>query len=291
MSTYVIQILTGIGSGAILFLVASGLTLVFGALRIANFAHGSLYMIGAFLMVTIGDRLGYSNVTFWVSMVLASLAVGLIGGVMEVFALRPIYRRTNLTQLIVTFGLVLIVTGVVRGIYGPVPKGTQIPPALQGSVAILDGRFPNYQLFLIALAAVVAVVLWLILYRTELGRTIRAAVTDPELLALSGVNVRWLFTGVFAIGAFFAGLAGAAVASQGAVSLGMDIDIIVRAFIIVVIGGVGSLAGALLGSMLVGIAESLGVLWLPSVSLVLVFVVLILVLVVRPRGLFGRETT
>jgi branched-subunit amino acid ABC-type transport system permease component len=273
MSTYVIQILTGIGSGAI-----------------ANFAHGSLYMIGAFLMVTIGDRIGYSDVTFWISMALASLAVGVIGGVMEVFALRPIYRRSNLTQLIVTFGLVLIVTGVMRGVYGPVPRGTQVPPGLQGSVAILDGRFPNYQLFLIALAAAVAVALWLILYRTELGRTIRAAVSDPELLALSGVNVRWLFTGVFAIGAFFAGLAGAAVASQGAVSLGMDIDIIVRAFIIVVIGGVGSLAGALVGSMLVGIAESLGVLWIPSVSLVLVFVVLILVLVVRPRGLFGRET-
>jgi branched-chain amino acid transport system permease protein len=289
MSTYVIQILTGIASGAILFLVASGLTLVFGALRIANFAHGSLYMIGAYLMLSIGDRVGFGNVTFWISLLLAGLAAALIGGVMEVVALRPIYGRANLTQLIVTFGLVLIVTGVVRGIYGPVPRGTQLPPALDGSVEILDRSFPLYQLFLIGLAAAVALFLWVILYRTQLGRTIRAAVSDPELLALSGSNVRWLFTGVFSIGAFLAGLAGAAIASQGAVNIGMDIDVIVRAFIIVVIGGVGSLTGALVGSLLVGTAESLGILWLPSVSFVLVFVLLVLVIAVRPRGLFGRE--
>lgn len=290
MATYAVQILSGISSGAILFLVASGLSLVFGALRIANFAHGSLYMLGAFLMLTIGNRIGFSNVTFWISMLIAALAVAALGAAIEVLALRPIYGRPNLTQLIVTFGLVLMIGGIVRGIYGSTPRSTRTPPGLEGGVNILEHSYPIYQLFLIGLAALVAVALWALLYKTELGWTIRAAVSDPQLLAVSGRNVKLLFTGVFAIGAFFAGLAGAAVASQGAIASNMDIDVIIRAFVIVVIGGLGSLSGALLGSMLVGIAESLGILWIPSASLVVVFGLLVLVLAVRPQGLFGRAT-
>lgn len=290
MDAYLLQILTGIASGAILFIVASGLTLIFGVLRIANFAHGALYMLGAYLMVSIGNDVGYSNVTFWISLLLSGLAVAGIGVLIEFVALRPIYGRSNLTQLVVTFALALIIAGSLRGYYGSAPLGGTPPPALSTAVSVFGGFFPEYQLFLIGLAGAVAVALWLILYASSFGSTIRAAVTDPELLSLTGRNVRLLYTVVFAIGAFLAGLAGAAISSQGAVAPGMDIDVIIRAFVVVVIGGLGNLWGALVASLLVGIAEALGILWVPSASLVVVFGLLVIVLAVRPQGLLARTT-
>ena len=288
MSTYVVQLLSGLGSAAVLFLVASGLTLIFGALRIVNFAHGSLYMVGAFVSVSLADAIGFGNAEFWIVLLLAALAVTVLGVAMEVSVLRLIYGQTLLTQLLVTFAFVLIIGGMVRAIYGSQPRVTETPPFLQGSVGIMDRQFPVYQFFLMALAGAVAIALWLMLYRTGLGRTVRAAVSDPELLALSGVNVSRLFTGVFGLGCFFAGLAGAAVAPLGSVSLGIDISVILKAFVIVVIGGLGSVAGALVGAILIGVADSFGILWFPETSLAIVFAVLVVVLVLRPQGLFGR---
>ena len=260
MANYVVQILSGISSGAILFLVASGLTLIFGALRIANFAHGSLYMLGAFLMLSIGGHVGFSNGSFWLSMVLAALAVAGIGTVMEVLVLRPVYGRANLTQLIVTFALVLMVGGIVRGIYGSTPRSTETPPALAGGVDILGRNYPKYQLLLIGLAVLVALSLWGLLYLTPLRahdpgcRQRPGSARDVQPQRASPVHGRLHDRRLLR------GLAGAAVASQGAVATGMDIDVIIRAFVIVVIGGLGSLTGALVGSLLVGIAESLGIL-------------------------------
>lgn len=288
MGPYIVQVLTGVAAGAVLFLVASGLTLVFGALRIINFAHGSLYMLGAFLMLSIGGKVGTGNVSFWSSLVLSALAVALLGAVLEILILRRIYARVELTQLVVTFGLVLVISGVTRQLYGARVYSTDGPPMLSGSVSIFGSNLAVYQLFLIGLAPAVALALWALLYRTGLGRNIRAAVSDRELLELSGVNVPTLFTVVFCIGAFFAGLAGAVVASQGAVQVGMDIDVIIKAFLIVVIGGLGSLTGAFVASMLVGISEALGTLWLSGASLIAVFVILIVVLAFRPQGLFGQ---
>jgi branched-subunit amino acid ABC-type transport system permease component len=288
MSTYVIQLLSGLGSAAVLFLVASGLTLIFGALRIVNFAHGSLYMVGAFVSVSMAEAIGSSNGAFWVVLLLAALVVTAVGIVMEVSVLRLIYGQPLLTQLLVTFAFVLIIGGLMRAIYGSQPRVTQTPPFLDGSVAIMGRQFPVYQFFLMGLAGAVAVALWAMLYRTGLGRMVRAAVSDPELLALSGINVRWLFTGVFAIGCFFAGLAGAAVAPLGSVGLGIDIAVILKAFVIVVIGGLGSVSGALVGAILVGVADSFGILWFPETSLAIVFAVLVVVLMLRPQGLFGR---
>lgn len=289
-NTYALQILSGLGSAAVLFLVASGLTLIFGALRIINFAHGSLYMIGAFLSITIADQIGLGNYTFWATLLIASLIVAAIGFGMEVSVFRRIYRRPVLTQLIVTFAFVLIIAGAVRAIYGSEAKITGTPPFLAGGVHVFGGQFPTYQLFLMGLAVAVAVALWAILYRTDLGRTVRAAVSDPELLAYSGVNVRLLFTGVFALGSFFAGLAGAANAALGGVGLGIDVQVILRAFVIIVIGGLGSVSGALVASVLVGVVESVGILWIPRASLVIVFALLVAVLAIRPRGLFGSGT-
>jgi branched-chain amino acid transport system permease protein len=288
LSQYVVQIVAGLGTGAVLFLIASGLTLVFGALRIINFAHGSLYMIGAYVTVTLTEEFGFGNAIFWIVIFAAALVVAAGGLIMEVFFFRPIYRRTLLTQLLVTFSFVLIINGILRNFYGAPTRSTDVPPFLEGSVGVLDGRVPKYQFFFMAVAVVVAVVLWALLYRTGLGRMVRAAVSDPTLLGLSGVNVRFLYTGVFVIAAFFAGLAGALVTLQGTVSLDLGVDAIILAFVVVVIGGLGSLSGAFIAALLVGVAQALGILWVPQASIAIVFAVLVVVLAVRPQGLRGR---
>jgi branched-subunit amino acid ABC-type transport system permease component len=288
LSQYVVQIVAGLGTGAVLFLIASGLTLVFGALRIINFAHGSLYMIGAYVTVTLASEFGFGNAIFWIVIFLAALVVAAGGLIMEVFFFRPIYRRPLLTQLLVTFSFVLIVNGIIREFYGAPTRSTDVPPFLEGSIGVLDGRVPKYQFFFMAVAVAVAVVLWALLYRTGLGRMVRAAVSDPTLLGLSGVNVRFLYTGVFVIAAFFAGLAGALVTLQGTVSLDLGVDAIILAFVVVVIGGLGSLSGAFIAALLVGVAQALGILWVPQASIAIVFAVLVVVLAIRPQGLRGR---
>ena len=288
-SDYVVQIIAGLGTGSVLFLVSAGLTLVFGALRVINFAHGSLTMIGAYVTVSLAGWLGFGNAIFWIVLLLAALVVAAGGLFMEVAFFRPIYRRPLLTQLLVTFAFVLIIAGVIRKVYGARTRTTDVPPFLQGGIDVLDGAIPKYQFFFMAMAVVVAVALWAMLYRTGLGRTIRAAVSDPVLLGLSGVNVRVLFTTVFVIAAFFAGLAGALTTLQGSVGPGLAVDTIIRAFVVVVIGGLGSLSGAFIAAFLVGIAEALGILWVPSASLAIVFAVLVLVLAVRPQGIMGHK--
>jgi branched-subunit amino acid ABC-type transport system permease component len=286
---YFAQLIAGLGSGAVLFLVASGLTLIFGALRVINFAHGSLYAIGAYIAFSLGNEIGFGNVTFWVVLLACGLAVAAGGAFLEVLFFRPIYGRPLLTQLLVTFAFVLIIAGIIRAVWGAQGQSTPTPTFLAGGVRVLETQVPKYQFFLMAFAVAVAVVLWLILYRTGLGRMIRAAVSDPELLGLSGVNVRWLFTGVFALGSFFAGIAGGLVTLQGAIGPGLGVNAIIRAFVVIVIGGLGSLSGAFIAAFLVGVAEAIGILWVPQASIAIVFAVLVAVLAVRPQGLLGAR--
>lgn len=289
MDIYIIQVLTGISSGAVLFMVASGLTLIFGALRIVNFAHGSLYMVGAFVSVSIGNVVGVTNATFVLVLLGSAVAVGVVGMLLEVSALRLIYRQPVLVQLTATFAFVLMIGAIVRAVYGPSPRLAPTPPFLRGGIEILGHGYPVYQIFLVGLAIAVAVALWAIVYKSGLGRMIRAAVDDPELLRMTGVDVGRLFTGVFILGSLFAGLGGAANAPLGSINLGMDVDVILKAFVIVVIGGMGSLLGAFMAAMLVGVAEAVGVLVLPEASLAVVFLVLVAVLAVRPSGMFGKS--
>jgi branched-chain amino acid transport system permease protein len=280
---------SGLGSGAVLFLIASGLTLIFGALRVVNFAHGSLYMLGAYAAFELGNQIGTGNWSFWAVLLLSGVAVAALGVVIEVLVFRPIYRRPLLTQLLVTFALVLIVAGIQRKIWGAQGESTSGPPFLSGGVKMFGTQIPLYEFFFMGAAIVVAAALWLLLYRTELGRMIRAAVSDNELLALSGVDVRLLYTGVFALGCFFAGLAGALVSLQGAIGPDLAVDSIIRAFVVIVLGGLGSLGGAFVASFLVGVAEALGIIWVPPASIAIVFAVLVAVLAVRPQGLFGAR--
>jgi branched-subunit amino acid ABC-type transport system permease component len=290
-SDYVLQIIAGLGQGAVLFLIASGLTLIFGALRVINFAHGSLYMLGAYITTTITPAGGLGNAWFWVMFLVSGLIVAAGAIILEVGFFRPIYNRTLLTQLLVTFAFVLIITGIVREFYGPNAFTTSIPSAFDGSVAVLSGRLPVSNFMFMGAALIAAVSLWAILYRTDLGRMIRAAVSDPVLLGLTGVNVRLLFTGVFVLAAFFAGTAGGIITLQGSVNLDMGFDSIIRAFVVVVIGGLGSLSGAFIAAMLVGVAEALGIIWVPEASLAIVFAVLVVVLAIRPEGIMGGRVT
>ena len=289
MATYLIALLSGLGSAAILFLVASGLTLIFGALRIVQFAHGSVFMIGAFLTTTLAFQFGGGSHSggFWLTLLVAGLFVAALGAATEVTIFRRIYSQPFLTQFLVTFAFVLIIGGAIRATYGTTPRIVKTPSFADGSIAVLDRRFPVYLIFLMGLALLVAGLLWWVLYGTNLGRMIRAAVSDSELLALSGGNVAVLFTGVFALGSFLAGVAGAAVTPIAGASLGIDIAVILKAFIIVVVGGLGSIRGALVGSILVGVAEAFGILWVPQASLAIVFAVLVIALVLRPQGIFG----
>ncbi|HKW71244.1 MAG TPA: branched-chain amino acid ABC transporter permease [Candidatus Dormibacteraeota bacterium] len=277
----------GLTNAAYLFIVAAGLSLVFGALRVINMAHGSLYMIAAFVTVVIANQLG-AGFGFWTGLLLAVAVAGVIGGIVEVIVLRRVYGREHLVQLLGTYAVSLVIAGGVRIVFGPNYRTVASP--IPGHIVIAGDSYSNYSLFMIAAAIVIAAGVWLMLYRTNLGRNIRAAVADPDLLNATGVNVTRLYTTVFMIGAGLAGLGGAIVAPSQAVSGSIDTDVLVLAFAISVIGGLGSIVGSAVGSLIVGMVISFGLI-IPATSpyaLAFVFIIMTAVLIVRPRGLFGR---
>ncbi len=288
IETIVIQLLSGLTRGMLLFVVASGLSLIFGVMRVINFAHGSLYMLGAFLAVTVAGGLVGQGWSFFAVLLVTPVVVALVGVLMEGSLFRRIYKKEHLLQLLLTYGLTLIIGDVVRMIWGGDILTLRPPEFLQGSIRILDRRFPSYNLFLLIVGPLIAFGLWYLLRRTRWGRIIRAAVANPEVLSALGVNVQWVFTGVFALGCWLAGLGGALVAAQSAVGLGMDVQIIVEAFAVVVIGGLGSFGGALLGSLIIGIVLSFGILWAPGAAQALPFLAMAVVLILRPWGLLGK---
>ena len=288
MQLLVIQLLSGLASAASLFLVASGLSLIFGVTRIVNFAHGAFFMLGAYLAFTLTDRFS-GPFGFWGGMVLAAVLVGLLGGAFEILLLRRIYRAPELFQLLATFGATLVVQDLVLLIWGPEDRLGPRAPGLAGAVEVLGKRVPSYDLFLIVLGPLVLAFLWLLLHRTRWGVLVRAATQDRDMVAALGVNQKWLFTGVFALGTFLAGLGGALQAPREAVDHTMDLRIIVEIFVVVVIGGLGSIEGAFVAAILVSLLNAFGILILPKISLVLVFLLMAIVLVIRPWGLFGRK--
>jgi len=292
----VIQLLSGLSRGMILFIVASGLSLIFGVMRVINFAHGSLYMLGAFLAVTVGEWLAGPSTAlraglgwnFVAALLVAPLLVALVGLALETSLFRRIYAKEHLLQLLLTYGLTLLLGDVVRMIWGGAYRTLRPPEFLRGGLQILGRRFPIYNLFLLVIGPLIAVGLWYLLQRTRLGRIIRATVTHPETLSALGVNVRRVSTSVFALGCWLAGLGGVLYAGQATVGLGMDMGMIIDAFAVVVIGGLGSFVGALLGSVLVGVVLAFGILLAPRTALLLPFVVMAVVLIARPWGLLGK---
>jgi branched-chain amino acid transport system permease protein len=281
-----IQVLTGLSRAAILFIVAAGLSLVFGAMRIVNIAHGSFYMIGAFVAVTVSALFG-GLLGFVAALVIVPLGVAVLGAGIEVGALRRLYGKEHLLQLLATFAILLILHDAVRFFYGERPRSVRQPDFARGSVQLGDAFFPRYSLFLIVMAVLIAVGLWLLMTRTGLGRDIRAAVSDPEMLGMVGVNVSRLFTVVFALGAGLGAIGGVLAAPQQTVLLGIDVDIIVQSFAVVIIGGLGSLVGTAVGAVLVGVTFALGIVAVPNAAMAIVFLVMVAVLMWRPYGLFG----
>jgi branched-chain amino acid transport system permease protein len=288
LDQFLAQLLTGFAYASTLFLVAAGLTIIFGVTRVVNFAHGSLYMLGAFLAYTITSLLPLTEFGFFGGALLAALVVALVGSVIEVAVLRRIYAAPEIFQLLATFGIVLVVQDLALALWGPEDLFAPRVPGLRGSVEIAGAFVPQYTLFLLAVGPLVFALLWFVFQRTRWGVYVRAATQDGEMAGALGVNRTWLFTSVFALGSFLAGLAGALQIPRESVNLQMDLGVIVEAFVVVVVGGLGSITGAALASILIGLLHAFGVWLVPKSVLVLAFAAMALVLIVRPFGLLGR---
>jgi branched-chain amino acid transport system permease protein len=281
------QTLAGVSTGMLLFLISAGLSLIFGVLRIVNFAHGALFMLGALIAVSVAALLPESVAGLAAALAGAAAGLALLGAAIEAKLLRRIYRAPHEMQLLLTFALVLILGDAAKLIWGREEHSIGVPAILSGSAQGFGLVFPLYRLFLIAAGAAVAVGLWLTLYRTRWGIFIRAATMDREMLAALGVNTRTLFTTVFTLGAALAGLGGALAAPVVAVGPGLHVQVLIDAFAVVVIGGLGSVLGAFIASLLVGLVNAFGVLAFPGLAVVLTYACMAIVLIVRPGGLFG----
>ena len=285
-SAVLLQLLNGLAGASSLFLVAAGLSLIFGVTRIVNFAHGSLYMLGMYLAVWLSAQVG-----FWASVALAALGVALVGLLVETGLLRRIYRSPELLQLLATFALVLIIKDGALWLWGAEDELGPRAPGLAGAVPIAGRQFPQYDLFLIAVGPLTFAALHLLMTRTRWGILVRAATQDREMTGALGVNQKWLFTGVFALGALLAGLGGALATPREPANLEVDLAVISDAFVVVVVGGLGSIPGAFLAALLIGITKALAIgLGFSKATLALEFVVMALVLVLRPWGLLGKPS-
>ena len=279
------QLLNALVLAGLLFLVSAGLSLVFGILRVVNFAHGVFYMLGAYL--------GYTTVAvsgwFWPALLVVPPIVGLVGALLEASTLRFIYRRPPIYQLLLTFGFALILEESVRVLYGNTAKGIEPPQLLQGVVVLGSNVYPRYRLFLVVLGLAVGGMVWLLLQKTRAGLVIRAVAQNSEMADCLGANVARVRTLVFGAACALAGLGGVAAAPMTTAYLGMGIGVIVDAFVVVVIGGLGSIGGSMVGSLIVGAAQTWGAFYLPETAMVIMYAVMGAILVFRPWGLFGEE--
>ncbi len=293
------QLVNGLANASTLFLLASGLSLIFGVTRVVNFAHGSLYMVGTYSAIWLAERFGGGGFGFWGAVLIAAVAVALLGAVMELAVLKRIYAAPELFQLLATFAVVLVIKDVALMVWGPEDILGPRAPGLGGAIELAGQPIPEYDLLLIALGPLVLLALKLLLERTRWGVLIRAATEDREMVGALGVNQIWLFTGVFALGSGLAGLAGALQMPREPASLGLDLIAITDAFVVVVVGGLGSLTGAFLAALLIGIVKALCfalgtvdafgfTLNFSKLTLVVEFVLMALMLAVRPWGIAGR---
>ena len=285
METLAFQGVVGLSLAMYLWLVSAGLTIIFGVLGVINFAHGSLFMVGAYLAFTFYGLLGWN---FWLAILLSLVGTAMVGWVMERFFLRYLYGVEEAYQLLLTFGFVLILDDAVKMIWGGVFRIPAIPEFLEGHWPVFGRPFPVYNAFIIAAGILVGIILWLGFEGTWWGRTVRATASDREMANAIGVNVPRVFSGVFMVGAMLAALGGALGIPVRVVSPGLGAAMIIQAFVITVIGGLGSLKGAFVGSLIVGILSAYGTLLFPVFELALIYMVMAVVLLVRPQGLFGR---
>ncbi|MCH8550325.1 MAG: branched-chain amino acid ABC transporter permease [Natronospirillum sp.] len=297
------QILNGLQLGTMLFLMASGLTLVFGVMGLINLAHGSFYMAGAFVTATVTATTG----NFWLGLLVGVLAAGVIGIVVELLVIRRLYDRGHLDQVLATFALILIFSEGTYMIYGSSPLFLSVPQELRGSLNLPFGiSYSRYRMAIIGMGILVAIGLYLLISRTRLGMQIRAGENDREMIGALGVDIKTLYTLVFALGAALAGLAGSAIGALQSVRVGMGEPVLIMAFVVIVIGGIGSIKGALVGALLVGVVDTLGRIFMPltlvtfmppsqamsigsAISSMLIYIMMAAILAFRPHGLFGAK--
>jgi branched-subunit amino acid ABC-type transport system permease component len=278
------QFLVGLSRSMILFVVCAGLSFVLGVLRVPNIAHGSLYMIGAFAAFTI-TKIVSGSVGFWIALIVAPLFVALVSLIAERTLFCHLYQREHLMLLLFTFAVSLIFGDLVKMVWGPEYRSVSPPPLLKGSISIFRASFPRYNLFLLIIGPLVAIGLWFFTNKTKIGKISRAAAVDREMVGVLGIHVSWVFAIAFVIGCYLAGLGGALVAPTASIILGMDHSLIIEAFLIVTIGGLGNMWGALVGSLIFGITQSLGVLIWPQFAIVFPYVAVVIILLLRPKGL------
>ena len=297
------QTLNGIQFGAMLFLMASGLTLIFGVMGLINLAHGSFYMIGAFAAAAIAGIFG----SFWLSLIASLICAAIAGALIELTIIRKLYQRDHLDQVLATFALILIFSEGIRWLFGPFPLYLDVPSIFSGSITLMDGiLYSKYRLFIIAVGLIVAVFLFLLINKTNLGIQIRAGQSDREMISALGINIAKLYSVIFALGAALAGLAGALVGTIQSVEVGMGEPVLILAFVIIVIGGIGSIKGALVAALLVGIIDTLGRVFVPlffklflepdvatligsSIASILIYIFMACVLIFKPTGLYGKR--
>ncbi|MEH2506542.1 branched-chain amino acid transport system permease protein [Bradyrhizobium sp. AZCC 1578] len=295
MTIFIIQLLNSFFYAAVLFLIAAGLSLIYGVMRIVNLAHGALYALGAYVSAwVVGGAVGHAaSGTLGLAGLLLLLPVGAVaiagvGAVIEPTLLRPLYRRTEEYHLLITFGLLMILEDAMRFLFGGTPLTAGSIMDHMGSIPIGRLLYPTYNLFVIAIGLIAALGLWWIIYRTKFGIILRATSQDRRMAAALGLNVSRVYVQAFAIGCFMAGLGGAVVVPAQAAVLGMGIEALILAFVVVVIGGLGSLEGALVGALIVSLVRTAGIQFFPEIELAVLYLIATAVLLIRPTGLFGR---
>jgi len=290
MDILVIQILNSIFYACILFLIAAGLSLIYGVMRIVNLAHGSLYALGAYVSAwTIGTFA--AGAPLWVLLLLLPLGavvVAAVGALIEPTLLRPLYNRPEEYQLLITFALLLILEDVMHFLFGGVPLTAGAVIDSMGTMRVMNLQYPIYNLVVIFIGIMAAVFLWAVIYRTRFGVILRATSQNMRMASALGLNVKWVYVQAFALGCFMAGLGGAVVVPAQAAVLGMGVEALILAFVVVVIGGLGSLEGALIGALIVSFVRTAGIQFFPEIELAVLYLIAALVLLIKPTGLFGR---
>lgn len=281
---WVLQTLNALQLSMLLFLLSVGLTVIFGLMHFVNLAHGSLYAFGAYVAATLSGMFGY-----WGGFLLAPLAVAVLGGLLYFTLIRSQRRAGPMAQVLVTFGLIFVAVDATRIVWGDLPIGIAIPPILEGQIALLGIEYPVYRIFIILLGLAILAALTLVLRRTQIGAMIRAGVDNDQMAACLGINVERMFFLVFVVGCALAGLAGAVAAPVLSVTPDMGLQILIPTLIVIVIGGLGSLRGAVAGSLIFGFVQTFGAVLLPTLSSVLIYALLAAVLVTRPEGLLPAK--
>jgi branched-subunit amino acid ABC-type transport system permease component len=281
--------LVGLATAMLLFMISSGLTLVFGVLGIINFAHGSLYMLGAYLGLSFLPAFSRMAGSFWIALILSSVVVAVLGGAIEILFLRRVYKADHIYQLLLTYALVMIIDALVKMLWGLDPMSISAPPWLSGSFRVMGRPFPVYSAFIIMVGLVISIFLWFFIIKSRFGKFIRAAASDVDMTNALGINVPFIFTGVFMLGSWLAAVGGFLTGPLRVTSPEMGILIIIECFAIVVIGGMGSLQGAFIGSLLLGMVTSFGAYFVPRLSMVFVYLLMAAILIAKPTGMFGSR--